>query len=118
MRAIARFLTGRKNALQDKMQWAAQKSLAGPASAGGPLLRIIPQPRDGPQRPDCVAGQRGLTPAPLLRQAPNVSSFHSRRQLFATTGTATILLANRRRYPHPRRQIQRGWGKFARPFKG
>ena len=35
------------------------------------------------------AGQDRLLPAPLLRQAPNVSSFHSCRQLFATTGTAT-----------------------------
>jgi hypothetical protein len=35
------------------------------------------------------AGQIIVLPAPLLRQAPNVSSFHSRRQLFATTGTAT-----------------------------
>src|SRR5207248_8166967 len=25
-----------------------------------PLLRIIPQPRHGPQRPDCVAGVGGL----------------------------------------------------------
>jgi hypothetical protein len=39
------------------------------------------------------AGQDRLLPAPSLRQAPNVSSFHSRRQLLANAAMAASRVA-------------------------